>query len=53
MWWQYDKRIMWMIREMSNETKYILPRRTHLWECKANEETSLYVQSDESIETGV
>ena len=28
----------------------MLPKRTHLWECKVNEETSLYEQSNESIE---
>ena len=28
----------------------MLPRRTHLWECKVNEETSLYEHSNESIE---
>ena len=28
----------------------MLPKRTHLWECKGNEETSMYEHSDESIE---
>ena len=28
----------------------MLPKRTHLWECKVNEETSLYENSNESIE---
>ena len=28
----------------------MLPKRTHLWECKVNEETSLYEHSNESIE---
>ena len=28
----------------------MLPKRTHLWEHKVNEETSLYEQSNESIE---
>ena len=28
----------------------MLPKCTHLWECKANEETSLYEHSNESIE---
>ena len=28
----------------------MLPKRTHLWECKVNEETSLYEHSTESIE---
>ena len=31
----------------------MLPKRTHLWECKDNEETSFYVHSTESIETDV
>ena len=29
----------------------MLPKRTHLWECKVDEETSLYEHSNESIET--
>ena len=28
----------------------MLPKRTDLWECKVNEETSLYEHSNESIE---
>ena len=28
----------------------MFPKRTHLWECKVNKETSLYEHSDESIE---
>ena len=28
----------------------MLPKHTHLWECKVNEDTSLYEQSNESIE---
>ena len=28
----------------------MLLKRTHLWECKVNEETSLYEHSNESIE---
>ena len=28
----------------------MLPKRTHLWECKVNEKTSLYEHSNESIE---
>ena len=28
----------------------MLPKRTHIWECKVNEETSLYEHSNESIE---
>ena len=28
----------------------MLPTRTHLWECKVNEETSFYEHSNESIE---
>ena len=28
----------------------MLPKRIHLWECKVNEETSLYEHSNESIE---
>ena len=27
----------------------MLPKCTHLWECKDNEQTSLYVHSNESI----
>ena len=41
---------MWKMRAISNETKYMLTKHTHLWECKANEETSLYEHSNESIE---
>ena len=50
MWWQNDKRIMWKIRAISNETKLMLPKHTHLWDCKVNEETSLYEHSNESNE---
>ena len=50
MWWQYDKKLMLKMREISIEPKYMLPKRTHLWECKANEETSLDEHSNESIE---
>ena len=28
----------------------MLPKRTHIWECKVNEETSLYEHSNESVE---
>ena len=28
----------------------MLPKHTHLWECKVNEETNLYEHSNESIE---
>ena len=28
----------------------MLPKRTHLWECKVNEEISLYEHSNENIE---
>ena len=28
----------------------MLPKGTHLWECKVNEKTSLYDHSNESIE---
>ena len=28
----------------------MLPKRTHLWECKVNEETIFYEHSNESIE---
>ena len=28
----------------------MLPKHTHLWECKVNEETSLYEHSNENIE---
>ena len=28
----------------------MLPKRTHLWECKDNEETNLYENSNESID---
>ena len=28
----------------------MLPKRTHLWECKVNVETRLYEHSNESIE---
>ena len=28
----------------------MLPKRNYLWECKVNEDTSLYEHSDESIE---
>ena len=50
MWWQHDKRIMWKVREISNERKLMLPRCTNLWECKVNEETSLYEHSNQNIE---
>ena len=35
---------------ISNKPKEMLPKCTHLWECKANEETSLYEHSNESVE---
>ena len=38
---------MWAI---SNEPKCMLPKHTHLWESKVNEETNLYEHSNESIE---
>ena len=38
------------MRAISNDPKGMLPKRTHLWECKVNEETSLYEHSNESIE---
>ena len=28
----------------------MLPKGTHLWECKVNEDTNLYEHSNESIE---
>ena len=28
----------------------MLPKRTYLWECRVNEETSLYAHSNENIE---
>ena len=28
----------------------MLPKRTHLWECKVDEETSLYEHSNETIQ---
>ena len=31
----------------------MLPKRTQLWECKDNKETSLYVHSNENIYTDV
>ena len=31
----------------------MLQKLTHLWECKDNEETSLNIHSNESIETDV
>ena len=31
----------------------MLPKRTHLWEYKVNEETSLYEHSNESIEINI
>ena len=31
----------------------MLPKHTHIWECNVNEDTSLYVHSNESIETDV
>ena len=48
--YQYDRRLIWNVRAISNEPKQKLPTRTHLWECKVNEETSLYEHSNESIE---
>ena len=41
---------MWNMRAISNEPKWMLPKPIHLWECKVNEETSLYEHSNESIE---
>ena len=38
------------MRGISNEPKWMLPKHTNLWECKFNEETSLYEHSNESIE---
>ena len=38
------------MRAISNEPKWMLPKRTHLWECKVNEETRLYEHSDKSFE---
>ena len=38
------------MRAISNDPKGMLPKRTHLWECKVNEETSLYEHSNKSIE---
>ena len=38
------------MRSISNEPKWMLPKPIHLWECKVNEETSLYECSKESIE---
>ena len=37
-------------RSISNDPKLMLPKCTHLWECKVNEKTSLYEHSNESIE---
>ena len=31
----------------------MLPKRTNLWECKVNEETSLYEHSNEGIEISI
>ena len=31
----------------------MLPKHTHLWECKVNEETNLYEHSNEIIENNV
>ena len=36
--------------EISNEPKEMLPKRTHVWECKVNEETTLYEHSNKSNE---
>ena len=41
---------MWKIRAILNDPKKMLPKHTHLWEWKVNEETSLYEHSNESIE---
>ena len=38
------------MRAIWNEPMYILAKRTPLWKCKVNEETSLYEYSNESIE---
>ena len=38
------------MRAISNDPKYMLPKCTHIWECKVNEETNLYEHSNESIE---
>ena len=38
------------MREISNEPKKMLPKRTQIWECKVDEESSLYEHSNESIE---
>ena len=43
-------KIILNMREITNKPKKMLPKRTHLWECKVNEDTSLYKQSNESIE---
>ena len=53
MWWQHDKRLMWNMRAISNEPKWMLPKCTHLCDCKVNEKTSLYEHSNESIENNV
>ena len=38
------------MRAISNDPKWMLSKRTHQWECKVNEETSLYEHSNESID---
>ena len=36
--------------EISNEPKYMLPKRTHPWECNVNKETRFYEHSNVNIE---
>ena len=43
-------RLMQKMRAISNEPNYMLPKRADQWECKVNEETSLYENTKESIE---
>ena len=38
------------MRAIWNEPMYILAKRTPLWKCKVNEETSLYEYSNKNIE---
>ena len=38
------------MRAISNKTKWLLPKCTHLWECKVNEETRLYEHYNRSME---
>ena len=38
------------MRAISNEPKWMLPKRTYLWECKVNEKISHYEHSTESID---